>query len=280
MGNPDLKWNFEAFRQYLNFETLQQAASALLVFDGFNYRDDVSETRSFEKLLKERTGLDWSPKRETPEGVVFDPEGSVFRNKARVFTSMLILDAPLLQNQRIVKLTEFGRLLGGGRVSKSDFYAFQVKNFEYPHPAYPDGAAGWVSARAKVKPFLYLIEVLIGLVEQDVAENHLTSKEFLEFMMPNSPDFGVDKAVTLILESRKTKRDVKVSFPTDDMRNASDIFGFLCMTGFTYYLSPGEIAMNLITVNEKDKTHYFLKSRDGDFAIDALKTKLGLKGDQ
>lgn len=279
MNNPNLKWNFEAFRQYLNFEVLQQAASALLVVDGFNYRNDLSQARSFEKLLKERTGLDWSPRRETPEGVVFDPEGSVFRNKARVLTSMLIIDSALLQNQKIAKLSEFGRLLGGGRVSKSDFYEFQVKNFEYPHLAYPGGAAGWISQRAKVKPFLYLIEVLIGLAEKDVQENRLTSKEFLEFMMSNAPDFGVDKAIMAILEARKTAKETKLAFPTDDMRNASDIFGFLCMTGYTYYLSPGEIALNLISVSEKDKTHYFLKSRDGDLAIQVLKTKLELEGD-
>lgn len=278
VGNPDLKWNFEAFRQYLSFEVLQQAASALLVFDGFNYRDDISETKSFENLLKARTGLEWSPKREAPEGVLFDPEGSVFRNKARVLTSMLILDPVLLQNQKIVKLTEFGRLLGGGRVSKSDFYEFELKNFEYPHPAYPDGAAGWISHRAKVKPFLYLVEVLIGLVDQGVAENRLTSKEFLEFLMPNSPDFRVETAVSAILKSREAPGDFRTSFPPDDMRNASDILGFLCMTGFTYFLSPGEIALNLISVSEKDKTYYYMKSRDGDFAIEAVKTKLGLKG--
>ena len=128
VSNSNLKWNFEAFRQYLNFEVLQQAASALMVFDGFNYRDDIADTRNFEILLKERTGLDWSPNRDTPEGVIFDPEGSVFRNKARVFTSMQILDAQSLQAQKIAKLTDFGRMLGSGRISKTEFYEYQIKN--------------------------------------------------------------------------------------------------------------------------------------------------------
>lgn len=279
VSNSNLKWNFEAFRQYLNFEVLQQAASALMVFDGFNYRDDIADTRNFEILLKERTGLDWSPNRDTPEGVIFDPEGSVFRNKARVFTSMQILDAQSLQAQKIAKLTDFGRMLGSGRISKTEFYEYQIKNFGYPHPAYPDSAVGWQAQKAQVKPFEYLIEVLIGLVKTNIAENRITSKEFLEFMMTDAPEFDPLSAVNSILEARKSLSGEKVAFATEDMRNASDIFGFLCMTGLAFYISPGEISLNLVAISEKDKTHYFFKNRDGELAIEALEKKLGLKGD-
>ena len=277
MTRDALKWNFEAFRQFLSFEVLQQAAASIMPFDGFNYRNEVAMTRKFEGYIALRTGLEWAPKRDAPEGVFFDPEGSIFRNKARVFTSLGILDPVSLQSEQIVKLTKFGRQLGSGLVSRDDFYKFQIENFEYPHPAYPESGKSWDSEKASVKPFKFLIEILVRLAETSIDENRLSTREFLMVANDGCPTFDAKIAAKSIIDIRASK-DVSPDrqFATEAKRNATDLLGFFCMTGVAYFNQNGEVCLNLIRQSKKDRTYFHFKSRDGENSLNEIRNEFGI----
>lgn len=273
------KWSFEAFRQFLSFEVLQQAAASLLPINGFNYRDDPISARRYESWLNERTGLEWAPRRSVPEGVVFNPEGSVFRNKARVLTSMNIVEADKLQSEREVRLTSFGAQLAGGLVSKSGFYVHQILSFSYPHVAYPEAAAEWRKSETSVRPFLSIIETLVYLTKtKGLEHNRLSSLEIVLFLIAAHPGAREAEIAENIWNSRDSKfTNSSADASQEDMRNANDLLGFLCMSGYTYFTSPGVVSLNLISISSKDKTYFYNKSRDGESAISNLCQTLGIE---
>ncbi len=275
----ELKWNIEAFRQFLNFEVMQQACASIMPIDGFNYRDDINDSKRFELWLTDRTDLEWTPRRSVPEGIHFNPEGSVFRNKARVFTSMGVVDAAKLQNERVVLLTDFGRNLGGGLISKSEYYQFQVANYSYPHPAYPESAITWAQNNVTVKPFELILRVLIILTQEyGLSHNSLSSQEFARFFMQAVPDFNAAKIAEKIIASRDSVDDASGSeYAKENMRNATDIFGFLALSGLVYFVSAGVICLNLISVSSKDKTYFHFKNREGESAIDNIRKSLRIE---
>jgi len=275
MSGETLKWNFEAFRQFLSFEVMQQAAASVMPFDGFNYRDDIATTRKFERYIALRTGLDWAPKREAPEGIFFDTEGSLFRNKARVFTSMGILDALALQSERAAKLTKFGRELGSGLVSSSEYYKFQIETFEYPHAAYPESGKFWESENKSVKPLKFIIELLAELAEHSLAENRLSTREFLIVSNEDAQKFNAKESAQLVLRTRSIAgKNTEAQFTIESKRNATDILGFLCMTGFALFNQGGDVSLNLLRKSKKDKTYFYFKSRDGENALNEIRKEL------
>jgi hypothetical protein len=266
-----LVWNFEPFRSFLSFEVLQQAAATLLMFDGLMYREDPSETTRLGAWLNERTGIEWLPKRKVPEGVVFDPEGSVFRNKARVLTSMGLIDPSEFESKRRIVTTEFCRRLGCGLVGEVEFYVHVINEFRYPHDAYPREGRNWEAASTSVQPFVLLIRLLMRLAEVDYSEAYLTSDEFVGVVMKAEPTFDLDSIEKEVLALRKTGMKPETSdIGTDTRRYASDIYGYLCLTGITYYRGASRIDLNLISRSNIDRTYFFAKNNKGESALDRL----------
>ena len=118
----NLPWNFEAFRRFITYEVLQQAAATLQLYDGEMLFANPALMEEFSRRIDIRTGLEWLPKRQVSEGVIFNVEGNLFRNKARVFTSFYIIDPMCLRENTALKITEFGRALAYGYISREDFY--------------------------------------------------------------------------------------------------------------------------------------------------------------
>ena len=83
----------------------------------------------------------WMPDRENGNLNV-NTEGSVFRNKARLFSSFYICVPPDLLKKdgygKQIMLTGFGKALAEGRVSEEEFYRYIIKKFGYPHLAFSD----------------------------------------------------------------------------------------------------------------------------------------------
>lgn len=261
-------------RNFLNFEVLQQAAATLDRYEGLVYTAEPSRTSQLGEELNERTGLEWLPRRAQDDRVLFNPEGSIFRNKARVLTSMGILDAEALRVTKTVELTAFGKALGQGRLSRERFYEDIVTSFSYPHPAYPDGGNQWREASASVRPFVLIIKVLTALVRIDPHHNTLSSAEFVDWVASQSPNFDPNTSAEAIRVAREDGAESQNDSPQNAARrNATDLFGFLCITGLTYFISSGTIALNLVSVSSRDKTHFFL-NRNGESSLDRIEAIL------
>ena len=256
--NTKLPWNFEAFRKFITFEVLQQSASTLLLYDGVDYSRESEKSRLLSQFLSDRTDLEWVPERQVAEGINFDVEGSVFRNKARVFTSFFILDPIAIQERSQIIVSPFGRALGTGLLSREDFYEESVFRFQYPHPAYEDNWSRWTSAQKSLYPLLYIIQILIELTIENEAENYLEVSELATYGFEDADNSNVSQIASCIISSRGAAERNQRDRSDDVNRKIGDMFGFLCITGKCFYGKKG-ISLNLIGVSTEDKCHFWNK---------------------
>jgi hypothetical protein len=253
-----LPWNFEAFRKFITYEALQQAASTLTLFEGVNYTIESEKNNELSKRLGVRTDLEWVPDRKVSEAINYDIEGSLFRNKARVLTSLYILDPLALQMHSTIKVTPFGKALGSGLISKNEFYKEIIFRFEYPHPAYEDNWTKWTEAGKSLFPLLFIIEVLIELIKSGEENNYLEIAELATYGFLNAANGEVKKAAKNILMARSDGLADAAPRTDDVNRKIGDMFGFLCISGFCFYKKRG-ICLNLLGVSTDDGCHYWLK---------------------
>jgi hypothetical protein len=198
------------------------------------------------------------PDRKVCEAVNYDIEGSLFRNKARVLTSLYILDPIEIQINSTIKVTQFGKALGAGLISKEEFYKEIVYRFEYPHPAYEDNWKKWTEAGKNLYPLLFIIQVLIELIKSGEDNNYLEITELATYGFLNANNENVKKVVKSILLAR-TDGSGDTAPRTDDVnRKIGDMFGFLCISGFCFYKKRG-ICLNVLGISTEDGCHYWLK---------------------
>ena len=253
-----LPWNFEAFRKFITYEALQQAASTLTLYEGINYSIESQKNNELSRRLGLRTDLEWVPDRKISEAINYDIEGSLFRNKARVLTSLYILDPLEIQLNSTIKVTPFGRALGAGLVSKEEFYKEIVYRYEYPHPAYEDNWKQWTEAGKNLYPLLFIIEILIELIKSNEDNNYLEIAELATYGFLNAKNGDVKKVVKNILLARADGSGDEAARTDDVNRKIGDMFGFLCISGFCFYKKRG-ICLNLLGISTEDSCHYWLK---------------------
>jgi hypothetical protein len=253
----NLPWKFEAFRKYITFEVLQQAAACLLKYDGRPLFTDTALMNEFTSHLVSRTGLPWLPERDTSTGVNFNLEGTVFRNKARIFSSFYIFDHSSLIERDELRVTNFGKALGQGYINRREFYNEIILRFEYPHPAYEEDWVLWDDAKVNLKPFIFILEILAAIYLED-GVGEVTVAELAEFAHPSPFQALAPKIASQILSSRKTKVESihKRSDAVD--RKISDLLGFLCISGMTFY-NGSSVRLNLLTRHLDDKTYFWDK---------------------
>ncbi|AZZ37454.1 hypothetical protein CIK05_11840 [Bdellovibrio sp. qaytius] len=200
------------------------------------------------------------PNRTASEGVMFNIEGSVFRNKARVFTSLYIVDPECLEKKEKLIITEFGRALGLGYVNESQFYEFIITRFEYPHPAYEDNWDAWTEAKKTLKPLLFILDILLELHDLD-DEGVITTNELAMFAFSNCDQTKAKEIANSIYKSRKSKADTTREKSDQIDRKISDLLGFLCIAGFCYY-EANSVCLNLMDRHKEEGT-FFWGKRDG-----------------
>jgi hypothetical protein len=253
-----LPWNFEAFRSFISFEVLQQAASVLCLYDNQEFFENSYVLQKFEEDLSIRTGVEWLPKRNIDSDIIFNTEGNLFRNKARVFSSFYLIELESLINKSQLQITPICKALGTGRISKREFYNEIITRFAYPHPAYEDNWEKWREFDVSIKPFVFMLDILINLYEIAPIHAYYTVTEFAVFAHSN-PFYNRTKEIAKnIIESRASeeKSDRKRSDEID--RKIGDLCGFLCMTGYAYY-HGNKIYLNLIDVHPTEKVYFFEK---------------------
>ncbi len=238
-----LVWKFEAFREYLSYEVLRNAAQVLSLYEGEEFNIRNPKIIDMQNLLATRTNKStWMPNRSGEQYLNVNAEGDVYRNKGRLFTSMLILFPKDLSDNK-VKLTDFGKKLAGGYLPKQDFYKFIICNYKYPHPAYMDDYEKWVEKGIILLPFILILQVLMKL--EALGQNYLTTDEVAFFLYRNPDHNHIDDYVKLIVSSREKNEKIKVESSDKVTRKINDIFGFLLMSGYLTQSKKGKFSINL-----------------------------------
>ena len=242
-----LPWKIEAFREYLTYETLQQAAAVLSIFEGETFEISNPRIVEMQKILESRTNKSaWVPKRSGSEDINWNLEGDVTRNKGRVLTSMLILYPKDWSNGK-VKLTEFGHALGNGRITKRQYYDFILTHFKYPHPAWTENWNAWRESQKELHPFLYILQALTILYQHSPESAYLTTEEIADYLHPNPDPKKLKNYINEILEARKERIESKTKRSDDIHRKINDILGFLCLTDYCYFFGK-KVYLNLLVL--------------------------------
>ena len=171
-----IEWQFEHFKTFTPYEILQQAAAVLMQYEGENTDGSNPQMRHLTDDLIVNTGHPaWMPDRDS-ENLNINMEGSVFRNKARLFSSFLICVPPDLLSsngyKKSVVLTDFGKALALGKIDEENFYRYIIKKFQYPHLAFSDYEK-WVESGITIRP-------LICIGNKNSALRGFTSTSFLK----------------------------------------------------------------------------------------------------
>jgi hypothetical protein len=258
-----LPWRIEAFGEYLTFETLQPAAAVLSLFEGERFSPQNPEIQKLHRILEDRTNKSaWVPKRSGAESLNWNIEGDVTRNKGRVFTSMLIMYPKEWEDNKIL-LTPFGKALASGKVDKTEYYDFLLKNFSYPHPAWKDNWTSWTKAKRSLYPFIYIIQVLLILYQHSKLSAYLTTEEIADHLH-NDPDHSKVKIKSDKIINARVKKLPSTTPRSDEIhRKISDIMRFLCLTQYCYY-DGHSIALNTLDYHQLENVTFTVKRKGQD----------------
>jgi len=276
-----LEWQFEHFKTFTPYEIMQQAAASLYKYEGENTDGTNPKMGRLTDELTLNTGHPaWMPDRENGN-LNINTEGSVFRNKARLFSVFYICVPPdLLKKEgygKQIMMTPFGKALAEGKVSESEFYAYIVKNFQYPHPAYSDYNE-WKDSGAVVRPFVSIMKALINLFEKGgLNEAYITAAEICEFIQPLK-DENVECITESILKARND--GIKTKYTSDALRKISEMLAFLAIASYVYIDSTDskedKYRLNLVMRHPKEKTLFYLQRSAGGAGTGTSKTKVNV----
>lgn len=267
-----LPWHFEAFREYVSYQVLMAAAAVLYQFEGEVIFSSNPRIQQMQKLLALRTNkYTWIPNRTGSEDVDWSVEGDLYRNKGRLLTSMLIVEPKDAHNPPIVKLLPFGRSLAKGEITENQFYDFIITRFCYPHPAWEENWNEWTNAGRTLYPLAYILQVLIHLDEKKPSAAFLSTDEVARYLYPVSNHAQVKEEVKNILDSRLVTQLPPRERSDQVDRKINDILGFLCISGYCYYL-PGRnlVGLNLRSRHSQELT-MFERSRNGQNHLEKIK---------
>lgn len=276
-----IEWQFEHFKTFTPYATMQQAAASLMLFDGENTDGANPKMSQLTKELTVSTGHPaWMPDRDVGN-LIYNAEGSVFRNKARLFSMFYICVPPnLLENNgydKQIMLTEFGKALARGNISEKEYYRYIVKKFQYPHLAYSDYDK-WKASGIIIRPFICIIKTMVYLFEQaDASQAYLTSTEIYLYLQQLTNE-DCQKVTSLIIKKRQDGNAPILS--SDKTRKIREMLAFLAIAGYVYIDSTDSIEtkyrLNLIMRHPTEKTLFYLERSAGGAGTRTKKTKINI----
>lgn len=275
-----IEWQFEHFKTFTPYEIMQQAAAQLALFEGENTDGTNTKMGKLTQSLSDNTGHPaWMPDRESGN-LDINVEGSVFRNKARLFSSFYICVPPdLLKKdgyEKQIMLTEFGRALANGKISETEFYSYIIKKFGYPHLAFSDYEE-WKESGASIRPLLLIIKSLVVLFKKYGKESsYITASEIYTYLQPLVNE-DCEDAVNNIYASRKTSNSLSLS--SDEVRKINEMLAFLSIAGYVVIDSTeaeNRYWLNLIMRHPKEKTYFYLQRSAGGAGTGTKQEKVNI----
>lgn len=274
-----IEWQFEHFKTFTPYEIMQQAAASLALYEGESTNGINPKMQRLTSSLKEQTGHPaWMPERDNGN-LKINTEGSVFRNKARLFSSFYICVPPDLLKEtgedKVVMLTGFGKALADGRVSEKEFYDFIIRKFAYPHRSFSDYAE-WVELGVVIRPFVAILSTLVELFKNEGKEAaYLTAYEVYKFIQPCT-----DKNYKKVAETIASTRKQDVEIEKLDIRKINEMFAFLSIAGYVYIDSSvskeDRYYLNLIARHPQEKTLFYLSRTAGGAGTGQKKERVNL----
>ena len=257
-NNTDLPhWNFEAFRNFIGFAPIQQACTSLLVHDGISLENADIQLRHLNHLLLARTGHEWTPDRNPGGNVTWETEGSLFRNKKRIFTSFYLIDAEKYETESRLILTPFGRAIAEGLVSEVDFYKSIIQKFEFPHPAYEDNWNWWRQEERELRPLVFILSILKHLCIMSSQIETVSTREIAHFGGPSPSTHEAESVALRIKQSRDLGETFEHKFLDSHDRKINDMIAFLAMSPWAANKAKG-LTLNPIRRNQENSTFSWL----------------------
>ncbi|HHX59808.1 MAG TPA: hypothetical protein GX707_03575 [Epulopiscium sp.] len=276
-----IEWQFEHFKTFTPYGIMQQAAASLLLYEGENTDGSNSKMGRLTEDLISNTGHPaWMPARDNGN-LDINTEGSVFRNKARLFSVFYICVPPdLLKAEgygKQIMLTGFGRALAEGKVSEAEFYKYIIQKFEYPHLAYSDYDE-WKKSGVVIRPLLCIIKTMVELFEKSGKEEaYLTAYEIFKYLQPLR-DEDCRTAADGIIAERKAMEHENIA--NDKLRKINEMLSFLAIAGYVYIDSSegreDKYRLNLIMRHPLEKTLFYLQRTAGGAGTGTRKMKVNV----
>lgn len=276
-----IDWQFEHFKTFTPYETMQQAAAALMLFEGENTDGiNLKMNRLTEELTINTGHPAWMPDRDNGN-LSFNAEGSVFRNKARLFSMFYICVPPDLLKAngypKQIVLTPFGKALAIGKVSEDEFYRYIIKRFQYPHLAYSDYET-WRKSGITLRPLLCIIKTMVLLFEKAGANDaYLTPSEICKYLQALTSEDCNETAET-ILEQRGANKTLL--FSSGEVRKITEMLAFLSIAGYVYIDSTDntedKYRLNLVMRHPKEKTMFYLQRTAGGAGTGTSKIRVNI----
>lgn len=163
-----------------------------------------------------------------------DPERNLLRNSGQYWQALGLMEPTVGE----IGLTEFGRRIAEGRISRGEFAATTVKSLTLPNPRVEreENLRQWQTAGLQLRPLQLILEVIIGL-EQSGEESYLTPDELTRIVIPLAgEDRSLEEHVEAIKEFRRGALDLS-GWPdctpaANDERMAKEFLLFLAHHSF------------------------------------------------
>lgn len=187
----------------------------------------IAELASDLAVVETETGTDVD--------LVRTPERNLIRNSGQYWKGLGLL----LPVDGLVELSEFGRNVAHGRLTKDDFAATVIREAVLPNPwTYSESEIGtWRSAGLEIRPLALILAILERLRESDDDNSaFLTPKELVAIVIPlaaatTSPVAIADSVLEYRLGTLNTNRWPDCAPASNDRRMAREFLVFLSNFG-------------------------------------------------
>jgi hypothetical protein len=165
-----------------------------------NYEGKKPNDSSFVRELKVIEKLSG-----TKVNLARTPERNIVRNSGQYWKALFLCK----DTRGIIELTDFGRDVARGNITKSEFAARIIRTFELPNRNIEDNPSDWDNVGLKIKPFELISNILVSLRNVDQQQAYITSNELADIVIPlagNNSD--VSTHVESLIEFRKGALDI------------------------------------------------------------------------
>ncbi|MBN3032675.1 MAG: HNH endonuclease [Candidatus Saganbacteria bacterium] len=139
---------------------------------------------------------------KTKVNLVRTKERNLIRNSGQYWKSLGLLG----DSRGEIELTEYGRKVADGLITKSEFALTTIKTLELPH--FDEDKSEWEKNGLIIKPLELLLQILTGLkIDHGVKEAYLTTEELIKIVIPLA---GVKSKLNEYLEAIMLFRHKKI----------------------------------------------------------------------